>query len=264
MKDRRELRGRTALVTGASSGIGAEIARELAARGAALVLAARREDRLRAVAEPLQRAGSPVRTIAVDLAAPEGPATLEDFCRAEGVTVDVLVNNAGFGLHGRFLDLPWDREREMLDLDVLSLVDLTKRFARPMVARGFGRILQVASIGAFQPSPSYATYAAAKAFVMSFGEALRHELRGTGVSCTVVAPGVTRTEFFEVAGQRLTRYQRAVMMPAGRVAREAVEALLRERAVVVPGRLNAATACFTARLLPRRAAAAIAARLMEG
>jgi short-subunit dehydrogenase len=260
----KELQGKTALVTGASSGLGVEFARELAGRGADVVLVARREERLRALAEELARdAGVGVAISPRDLARPEERLALFEELERRGTAVDVLVNNAGFGLFGPFLDLAWEKEQQMLELDVLALVDLTKRFARPMAARGWGRILQVSSVGAYQPTPTYASYAAAKSFVLNFGEALRHELRGTGVSCTVVSPGATRTEFFEVSGQRLAPYHRAMMMGADQVAKAAVNGLLAGRATVVPGRLNALTACLTARVMPRNAAAALAARLMK-
>ena len=256
------LRDRWALVTGASSGIGADVARELAVRGAHLVLVARREERLRALADELEKAhGVRTRVVAMDLAAPEAPRLLHEQMTREGIAVDVLVNNAGFGVFGPFLDVPWERDRQMLELDVLALVHLTKRFASDMRARGFGRVLQVASIGAFQPSPTYATYSAAKAFVQSFGEALACELRGTGVSVTVVSPGVTETEFFAVAGQQRSLFQRLTVMSSAKVARSAVRALERGRPLVVPGFANAMTA-WSMRLLPRRWQASLAKTAM--
>jgi hypothetical protein len=257
-----EIRGRWALVTGASSGLGADFARELAARGCPVVLVARREERLKRLAEEIgERHRVDARVVALDLGTPEGPAALHARVRDLGLAIDVLVNNAGFGVHGRFLDIPWERERAMLELDVLSLVHLTKLFTRDMVARGFGHVLQVASIGAFQPSPTYATYSAAKSFVASFSEALAWELRGSGVSVTVVSPGVTATEFLDVAGQRRTLYQRLTMMESPAVARAGVRAMLSRRRHVVPGLGNALTA-WSMRLLPRRAQAAIAGLAM--
>jgi short-subunit dehydrogenase len=257
-----ELRDRWALVTGASSGIGADLARELAARGAHLVLVARREERLRALADELERAhGVRTRVVAMDLAAPDAPPALHARLAGEGIAVDVLVNNAGFGVYGPFLDVDWEREREMIALDVVALVHLTKLFARDMRARGFGRVLQVASIGAFQPSPTYATYSAAKAFVQSFGEALACELRGTGVTVTVVSPGVTETEFFAVAGQQRSLFQRLTVMPSAKVARIALRAMERGRPLVVPGLANAFTA-WSMRLLPRRLQASMAKTAM--
>jgi short-subunit dehydrogenase len=259
-----DLKARTALVTGASSGLGVEFARELAARGASLVLVARRKDRLETLAAELRAAsGTEVRVEAVDLGSEAGRVELARRLEAAGVAVDVLVNNAGFGIHGAFTEVAWERERDMLELDIVALTHLTKLFVRPMVARGFGRILQVSSIGAYQPSPTYAAYSAAKSYVLFFGEALDYELRGTGVRCTVVSPGVTATEFLEVARQKPTAYQRRAMMQAPQVARIGVDAMLRGKASVVPGLLNALGAAMVSRFLPRRAAAAIAARTME-
>lgn len=253
---------RWALVTGASSGIGADFARELAQRGMHLVLVARREERLRALAEELEREhGVRTRVIVADLGKPDAPRALHEQLQGEGIAVDVLVNNAGFGVFGEFLDVPWERERQMLELDVLALVHLTKLFAADMRARGFGRVLQVSSIGAFQPSPTYATYSAAKAFVLSFGEALACELRGSGVTVTVVAPGVAETEFFAVAGQKRSLFQRLTIMSSARVAGIGVRALERGRTLVVPGLVNAATA-WSMRLLPRRWQAALAKTAM--
>lgn len=257
------LRGKTALVTGGSSGLGVDFARELAARGCHLVLAARREELLRQHAEAIGgRYGVRVTTVAMDLAAHDAPQALYDRLAGEGITVDVLVNNAGYGLYGPFTQLDWERERTMLELDIITLVHLTKLFARDMVARNFGFMLHVASIGAYQPSPLYASYGAAKAFVLNFGEALSYELRRTNVRSTVIAPGITATEFLKVAGQQPTLYQRAMMMTGERVARIGVEAMLRGRPSVVPGRINALGA-FLPRLLPRRAQAALAEATMR-
>ncbi len=252
-------------MTGASSGIGIELARELARLGADLVLVARRGDRLRALAEEIGRSFGVRATVeARDLSQPGERRALVEALEARGTAVDVLVNDAGFGMHGAFIDIPWEREREEIEVDVVALVELTKSFAKPMVARGFGRILQVASTVAYQPSPGFAIYGAAKAFVLSFGEALRYELRGTGVTCTVVSPGITQTEFFGVAGQRTSSlYYRTFMMRPADVARVAVRALLRGKRAVVPGRLNALGAWLAAHL-SRRFATWVAARILEG
>ncbi len=252
------LKGRTALVTGASSGIGEWIARELAARGASLILVARREDRLQTLAKELdEKHQVACEVIASDLGRSGAPQAL--FERLQGRAVDILINNAGFGLHGQFADLPWARQREMLEVDVVALTHLTHLFVGPMVARGYGRILQVSSIGAFQPCPSYASYGAAKSYVLQFAEALNVELAGTGVSCTALCPGVTVTEFFQVAGQKPSKLQRATQMTAEEVARIGVQAMLRGKGSVVPGWLNALTAWFV-RFLPRRTAAVLAAK----
>jgi short-subunit dehydrogenase len=245
-------------VTGASSGLGTDFARELAARGCRLVLVARREDRLRALAEELRTAhGTETRIETVDLADGSAREALAARLASAGLEVDVLVNNAGFGVYGEFLSIPWERERRMIELDVAAVVHLTKLFGAGMVGRGRGWILQVASIGAYQPSPTYASYSAAKAFVLSFGEALAFELRRTGVTVTVVSPGVTATEFLQVSGQQASLYQRLAMMKSPDVARAGVAAMLRGRSSVVPGLVNKVPA-FLMRLTPRRLQARIA------
>jgi short-subunit dehydrogenase len=259
-----ELRGRWALVTGASSGLGIDFARELGARGANLVLVARREDRLREVGQEIAAAhGVAIEVVAIDLGTPQGPRELHRILTEERkLAIDVLVNNAGFGLYGSAVDLPWARERSMLELDILALVELTKLFAASMRSRGFGRILQISSIGAYQPTPTYASYSAAKAFVLSYGEALNFELRGTGVTCTVLSPGVTATEFLSVSGQKPTLYQRLVMMTSAAVARAGVRAMLAGRRSLVPGFVNALSA-WSMRFMPRGLAARTAYLTMK-
>lgn len=252
------LRGRTALVTGASSGLGVDFARELAARGSDLVLLARREDLLRKHADELA-ARFQVRTqiVAMDLAERDAPQRLFEQLAAAGTQIDVLVNNAGYGLYGAFTELAWERERNMLELDIVTLVHMSKLFVQPMVARKRGFMLHVASIGAYQPSPLYASYSAAKSFVLNFGVALNHELRRTGVHSTVISPGITATEFLKVAGQSATLYQRMMMMQSADVARIGIEAMLKGRSSVVPGIGNKLGALLP-RLLPLRASAAVA------
>lgn len=257
------LSGRTALVTGASSGLGVDFARELAQRGCRLVLVARREELLKQLqAEVQSRHGVTAIVMTLDLGDPGAPQMLYDALKAQGVAVDILVNNAGFGLFGRELDIPWERTREMLTLDIVALTHLTKLFARDMVKRGFGRMLQVASIGAYQPSPTYAAYSAAKSYVRSFSQALNFELRGTGVSSTVISPGITATEFLKVSGQKPTAYQRLMMMSSADVARIGIRAMLKGRYSVVPGFLNWLTALFTM-VTPDPVNAAAAYRLMK-
>jgi uncharacterized protein len=263
MSSSTPLRGRHALVTGASSGLGADFARELAARGAAVTLAARREDRLRALQRELaDRHGGAVEVAVVDLTAGGAAERLHRDTEAAGRPVDVLVNNAGYGLYGEFSKLDWERECNMLELNVIVPVHLTKLFLPAMLERGFGHVLNVASIGAYQPSPLYASYAAAKSFVLHFTEALSYELRGSGVHATALSPGVVATEFLQVAGQTPTRYQRRSRMDSPTVARIGVDAMLKGRPSVVAGRRNAAAA-WSVRLLPRRTAAALAHRAMR-
>ena len=250
----RELEKRTALVTGASSGLGVDFARELAARGATVILAARREDRLNDLAITLRELhGVRVEVVAVDLTAVDAVETLCRQVAESGLSVDILVNNAGFGAHAAFVDLSWEREQQMLELDILALVHLTKKLVPGMVDRGWGRILQVASIGAYQPCPTYASYGAAKAFVRNFSEALHFELSGTGVTCTVISPGATATEFMEVAGQDVTWAHRLTLMSSEAVGRIGIRSMLAGRASVVPGWVNK-LAAFSVRFAPRRLA----------
>jgi short-subunit dehydrogenase len=245
------LAGKTALVTGASSGLGVDFARELGRLGCNLVVVARREELLKHLQQELSgKFGVTVTVVTLDLSVPEAPQALYDLMRQQNRQIDVLVNNAGFGLFGSELDIPWAREQQMLQLDIVALTHLTKLFARDMVKRSFGYVLQVASIGAFQPSPTYAAYSAAKAYVLSYGEALNFELRETGVSCTVVCPGVTETEFLQVAGQKRTWFHDATIMTSPEVAHRAIKAMLKRRSAVVPGWINWITA-FLTRLTPR-------------
>ncbi len=257
------IRGKWALVTGASSGLGVDFARTLAAQGCNLILVARRADLLLQQQQEISSSyGVQVMTIPMDLSLPTAPQELYDEIKQAGKTVDVLINNAGFGLYGSFTSIPWERERNMLELDIITLVHLTKLFVQDMVARNFGFILLIASIGAYQPSPLYATYSAAKSFVLNFGEALNYELRGTNVKCSVLSPGITATEFLKVSGQKPTLYQRLVMMQSADVARIGISNMLKGRPSVVPGWLNAVMA-WSNRLMPRRMSVAVAYRLMQ-
>lgn len=260
MKD--ELKGRTALVTGASSGIGADLARELASRGCDLVLVARRVDALEALATELRQSGVKATVLPADLSGAQTREQLLKDVVAAGLKIDVLVNNAGFGVFGNFAATEWSRLDQMLQLDIVALTHLTRLFVPGMIERQFGRILQVASTGAFQPSPNYAAYSAAKSYVLSFGVALNCELKGTGVSCTTLCPGVTATEFFDVAGQKFTWYQRMTVMKPPEVARRGMRALLARRPEVVAGSVNALMAWST-RLMPRPLTAVVANELMK-
>jgi hypothetical protein len=236
----------TALVTGASSGIGAAIARELASRGHALTLVARREERLRTLATELAADhGVQAEVIACDLGEDAERDRLATELRNRGRLVELLVNNAGFGHQADFARSPHERMVEMVRINVEAVVDLTSRFLTGMVDRGRGSVINIASTAAFQPLPGSAVYAASKSFVLSFSEAIRTELRGSGVSVTAVCPGPVRTEFMDVAGfeegvQETT--PSIVWMSPEEVARHAVEGVVHDRRVVVPGALNRATA----------------------
>ena len=246
---------RTALVTGASSGIGAEIARELARRGRGVTLVARRAERLEALAEELTDAHEVrAEVIAADLTDPEARAALGPELAGRGLVVDVLVNNAGLSTVGPVHAGDRDRELTMVRTDVEAVVDLCTLFLPAMVERRSGAVLNVASTAAFQPIPGQAGYGASKAFVLSYSQALQGELRGTGVSVTVLCPGPVKTEFDEVAGFGESFEDlapRVMIVPAAQVAAAAVEGLERGRSVVIPGVANAVLA-QAGRLAPRR------------
>jgi len=257
------LQDKTALITGASSGLGADFARLLAAHGCHLVLVARRAERLQALRKEIM-AKHPVaaEVIPVDLSAPDAADVVYDQIHTLGMKVDVLINNAGFGIYGDFLDIPWPREREMLALDIVTLTHLTKLFVQDMVRRNFGYVLLVASVTAYQPTPGYATYGAAKSYVVNFGEALSYELRRTNVKVSVLSPGITATEFLLVTGQKATLYERLMLMRSNTVARVGIDGMLRGQPSVVPGWRNAVPA-FLLRFVPRRLATALAGLLMR-
>ncbi len=257
------LKGKWAVVTGASSGLGVDFARELASRGANVVLVARRKDRLEQVADELRsKHGAEVEVVALDLSSSDAPLELHRRMKDGGRDIEILVNNAGFGIFGLVLEIPFERVEQMLDLDIAALVHLSRLFGIDMVARGSGYVLQVASIGAYQASPTYASYAAAKSFVLHFGEAFDYELSGTGVSCTVLSPGMTETEFLDVSGQSPTWFQRLVMMPSSKVASIGIRAMLRRRRSIIPGVLNSVMAWFI-RFMPRRFTHWVAWRTMK-
>jgi short-subunit dehydrogenase len=243
----------TCLVTGASAGIGAEIARQLARRGLGLTLAARREDRLRELADELRNEhGVRAETISVDVSDVDARKRMKADLDERGLTVEVLVNNAGYGSGGRFIRLDADTEAEMIRTNVEAVIALTGMFLPGMVERGRGAILNLASLIAFQPVPFQATYGASKAAVLSFTEAVHEELRGTGVTITAVCPGPVRTEFGEQGGfggadDKIPGF---VWLEADRVAADAVEGLEEGERVVVPGALNQ-LAAYAGHYMPR-------------
>ena len=253
----------TALITGASSGIGAEIARELARRGHGVTLVARREERLLELSSELAvEHGVRAGVITADLAGREGRDRLAAELGRLELEVDVLINNAGFGLHEDFLDGDRERQLDMVALNCEAVVDLSSRYGRGMSARGSGTIINIASTAAFQPLPGSATYAASKAFVLSLSEALHEELRGSGVTVTAVCPGPVRTEFAEVAGigDAETSTPGMLWMSAADLAEDAVEAADRGKRAVVPGALNLAGSIL-GRHSPRTVALPITRRI---
>ena len=237
---------KVALVTGASAGLGAEFARQLSKRGHRLVLAARRKGRLDELAKELGKA----RAVAIDLSKTGATARLMADLKANGEQVELLVNNAGFGLIGRFAELDATRERQMIDLNVGTLADLCRAVAPGMIRRKSGGILNVASTAAFQPGPKMAVYFATKAFVLSLSEALHEELKPHGVRVTCLCPGPTRTEFGEVAGFGGNGLFDRVAMDSPAVVAAGLAGLDRNQAVVIPGAVNK-LAAFSTRFAPR-------------
>ncbi|WP_246104829.1 SDR family NAD(P)-dependent oxidoreductase [Sphingomonas xanthus] len=241
------------LITGASAGLGADFARQLSAKGHRLVLAARRKDRLDALAREVGNA----RVVAIDLGEPGAAGRLIADIDRHGEMVSTLVNNAGFGLWGRFDALDGPRQRGMIDLNCSALVELCHLVLPAMLERGQGAILNVASTAAFQPGPGMATYFATKAFVLSFTEALHEEMRTRGIKVSALCPGPTATEFGAVAGYTGNGLVDKLAARSEDVVRAGLAALDRNRAVVIPGLANKAGAQGH-RFLPRSALRRIA------
>jgi short-subunit dehydrogenase len=229
----------TVLVTGASSGIGLELAKCFASDRSNLILVARSTEALEALAVELRRDhGIDVSVITADLVRPDSPQRIFDNLQGRGVTVDVLVNNAGFGLHGSFAELPLARQLEIIQVNVSALAALTGLFLPGMVQRRRGGILNVGSVAGFIPGPYMAVYYASKAFVQSFSEALVAELRGTGVSVTNLCPGPTESKFSQTARRYQKRELQATKMSAREVAVAGHRAFRKHRAIEVPGFKN--------------------------
>jgi len=242
----------TALITGASGGIGLELARLFAAAKHDLVLVARSEDKLASVSADLARAhGVQARPLPADLADPIAPPRIFAALDEQNITIDVLVNNAGFGAHGKFDEIPYDVAARMIQVNIAALTHLTRLFLPGMLARRSGRILNVASTAAYVPGPFMAVYYASKAFVLSFTEALAEETQGAGVTVTALVPGATATDFAATAGSQNSRlFRPGVVMDAAAVARVGYDGLMAGKRVVVAGARNKVTALST-RVAPR-------------
>ncbi len=251
----------TTLITGASSGIGEAFARRFAALGRNVVLVARSEDKLVSLSNELGRINSiRAQYVAIDLSKPESPARLFAETEKRGLVIDMLINNAGFGSMGEFNRLDVARELEMIDLNVKGLVDLTYRFLVPMRARKRGTIINVASTAGFQPVPFMATYAATKAFVLSFSEALWEENRPHGVQVMALCPGVTETNFFEAAQIQMAP-MRAAQTPED-VVDTALRGLARGKSHIVSGWSNLLM-IESERLVPRSFVVRMAGRVLR-
>lgn len=252
-------RGKLALVTGASGGIGLEFAKLLAQGGYDLALAARSGEKLQSVAAELAaRHGIEVQVIAMDLARADAPAQL--FARIPAC--DVLVNNAGFASNGKFAEIDEQRMLEEMQLDVVTLTRLCRLYLPGMLARGDGKILNVASTAAFLPGPNMAVYYASKAYVLSLSEALAEEVRGTGVTVTVLCPGATETGFQERAEVQSALLLKLPMANAAKVAKAGIDGMMRGKAVVVPGLMNKIVA-MAPKLTPRSLLIKISGKAVE-
>lgn len=241
----------TVLITGASSGIGRALAELFAADGANLVLVARSEDRLRAIADDLHsRHGVQTRVVAVDLARPNAAHAVCEQLQRDAILVDVLVNNAGFGTAGHMIDLDLDRQLAMIQLNVVAATQLMRLLLPGMVERGRGGVLNIASVGGFLPGPNMAVYYATKAYVLSLSEALAEELAGTPVRVTCLAPGPTHTGFAAEAGLATSRRFKRLAMTVEVVAQAGYKGFRAGQVIVIPGRSNRAIV-FLTRLLPR-------------
>jgi uncharacterized protein len=254
-------KGSTALITGASKGLGVTFAEELASRGADLVLVARSNDALQTLAARLTaQYGVKSYVIATDLADPRSINDIHAELAEQGVQIDLLINNAGLGLSGCFLDHDPSKELASIQVNVQALVGLSHRFGKAMAARGRGGIINIASNSAFQPLPYMATYAASKAFVLHFGEALQHELSPQGVQVMTACPGPTATSFFE--GTSTTMSDRS-FDTAEMVVRSILRAFDQGKAVAYPGRASVRIATWLPRLLPRNLIVRLAAMATE-
>jgi short-subunit dehydrogenase len=254
---------RWALVTGASSGIGAAFARELAAQGCALVLSARRGARLQSLATDLQRAhGTRCELLPADLADPTAPAEMCTRLQAHGIDIDLLINNAGYGVPGTFDASPWPRHADFIQVMMTAPTELAYRLLPGMRARGWGRIVNVASLAGLVPgTAAHTLYGASKAYLIRFSQSLGQENRARGVQVCALCPGFTWSEFHDVSGARaqVARMPRWMWMDAARVAREGLAAVERGDLVYVPGRINRAIKTLF-EVLPDRLALALIAR----
>lgn len=256
MKGKFNFAGKTVLITGASSGIGEEFAKDLAGKGANLVLVARRGDVLENLAEKLRQAhGCHVETIAKDLAQPEAAPELVSVLEHRGLQIDVLINNAGFASYGTIADSDAALLAEQIQLNVGTLVGLSTLLLPPMIQRRAGAIINVASTGAFQPLPRMAVYGASKAFVLSFTSALWEENRKTGVRVLALCPGATETPFFDKTGDQAAAGKKR---DPAQVVHTALEALDAGKPSVVDGTGNALAARVGVRLMPQRVVMAVA------
>ncbi len=254
----------TALITGASLGIGLEFTKTFAAAKNNLVLVARSEDKLKTLAIELQKTfGISVKVIAADLSKMDDVQKVYDICKAENITIDFLVNNAGIGVFDFFADANWNKTEQMINLNITSLTKMCRLFIPDMVARKSGKILNVASTAAFQPGPTMAVYYASKSYVLSFSEALYNELQGSGVSVTCLCPGATQSNFFEAAAMHESNLVKGKKLPTSKeVAEFGYNAMMKNKMTVIHGWMNAIKA-NSIRFTPRKLVLKIVRKIQE-
>jgi hypothetical protein len=253
----------TALITGASGGIGLDFARKFAENGYDLVLVARSQDKLNTLAEELRgKHGVDVQVMPKDLTDPAAPEAIYEALKADGKRIDVLINNAGYATYGLFHELDTTREMNMIQLNIMALTHLTRLFLPDMVARRSGRILNVASTAAFQPGPLMAVYYASKAFVLHFSEAIANELQGTGVSVTALCPGPTESGFQQRAAMEDSKLVQNGLMSSREVVDIGYDGLMAGKPVVIPGMQNQLLS-LAPRLLPRKTVAGLVRNTQE-
>src|SRR5215470_5786687 len=256
-----EWKGKWALVTGASAGIGVALAEELAAGGTHLVLTARRLDRLQEVAADLRKQhGIQTQVYATDLAKREAPQRIYDFCKEKGLRIDLLINNAGFGQYGELPQVETQRLIDMVEVNCTAVVHLTRLFLPDMVAQRGGDILILASTAAFQAVPFISTYAATKAFDLYFAEGLAEEMKSYGIRVCALCPGSTESEFHSVAGQE--QFTAKNQEPAHKVAHTGLQALAAGKSYVISG-LGNYLGAHSQRIVPRRVVTGIAAKMFR-
>lgn len=254
----------TALITGASLGIGLEFARTFAAAKNDLVLVARSEDKLKDLSIELQQAfGITVKIIVADLSNMEEVQKVYDVCKAENISINYLVNNAGVGVFDFFTESDWDKTAQMIDLNIKSLTKMCRLFIPDMVQRKSGKILNVASTAAFQPGPTMAVYFASKSYVLSFSEAIYNELQGTGVHVTCLCPGATESNFFQSAAMHESNLVKGKKLPTSKeVAEFGYKALMKNKMTVIHGLMNTIMAT-SIRFTPRKLVLAIVRKIQE-
>ncbi|MDO9399518.1 MAG: SDR family oxidoreductase [bacterium] len=253
MIDQNKNNKKTALITGASSGIGCELSKLFARDGYNLVLVARNKQRLEQVADELrEKFGISTKVVPKDLSVTTSPKEIFDELQQESIQIDILVNNAGFGVYGVFSETDITKDLQMIQVNLVSLTHLTKLFLPGMLKQGYGRILNVGSIGSFVPGPLNAVYCATKAYVLSFSEGIAEEIEGSGISVTVLCPGATRTEFHKRAQMEGINLLKFGVMDAQTVAKIGYRALMKgNKRVVIPGAYNRIQ-MFLTRFMPRK------------